>query len=155
MISCAHDVRFFLASGIIGLLAFMELPSALAQTSKITVVDAQCRAQKIAKCVATPESGCWAGGGTDQVQTLTGTQTVCKSSPPNTPWRSREEYCSIKIDAAPGEDCFRSIDFDKLIQTQAETNTILRQDMRLLLNQFCKSYSPKPEACDTTMPATK
>ncbi|AOG03428.1 hypothetical protein BSY19_4926 (plasmid) [Bosea sp. RAC05] len=55
----------------------------------------------------------------------------------------------------------RTIDLPSLansagvIKELAETNAILRSDMRTLLNGFCKSYSPKPETCDVTIPAPK
>ncbi|AOG03067.1 hypothetical protein [Bosea sp. RAC05] len=139
------------------LLSYAAGGVAMAQSGKITVVDAQCRAQKVSQCMAAlDKEKCWFGGGVTRGATEFGiTPETCTGSPPNTPWRSKEEICTIRVDAQPAAECMRMMDFDKLIATQAETNTILRSDMRLLLNGFCKTYSPKPEACDTALPLPK
>ncbi|CAH1690304.1 hypothetical protein BOSEA31B_20403 [Hyphomicrobiales bacterium] len=38
-------------------------------------------------------------------------------------------------------------------QEVSQLSKTLRSDQRAMLNQICKSFSPKPETCDASVPA--
>jgi len=60
----------------------------------------------------------------------------------------RREFCHEQVRASPPAQCFRTIEFDALIN-------ILRNDLRILANQMCKANSSDANKCDANLPLPK
>lgn len=142
------------------LVAIMGTLSSAAQ--QISVVDAQCRANLIAACIKDQEHANCPHGEIVRSQPSYGDfALLCVPKSEHSIGRSFGEQCAIRADTYLAKECIRTIDLTTIAsgplitKELSETNAILRSDMRLLLNQFCKSYSPKPETCDTSIPVSK
>lgn len=69
----------------------------------------------------------------------------------------RYETCQRRLEttAAAGQNgnqCIRNIPVDAFVSAQTELNSILRNDMRLLLNQFCQTYAAPNTDCNKLVP---
>jgi hypothetical protein len=66
--------------------------------------------------------------------------------------------CSQYFEVERYDSCVRTVSLpsvgsgSSLLKELAATNKALRSDMRILLNQLCRSGSPAPERCDDVIP---
>lgn len=133
------------------------LPS---RSQPITAVDAKCRLDLIKACYAAQLNRSDSCTQNAKITIVGGWTPVCSNFSYS---GNLFDQCSnfADLEQVEAKGCLRSsevpspasiVEISKIL---SDTNAILRSDMRLLLNQFCKSYSPRPETCDVSIPSGK
>lgn len=131
-----------------------------AQSQPINNIDAKCRLDLIKTCYAAQSNRSDSCTQHAKITVVGGWTPVCS----NFSYTGNIfDQCSNFVDLEQVEEkgCLRSVEVPtpasiaEIGKILSDTNAILRSDMRLLLNQFCRSYSPRPESCDASIPASK
>lgn len=147
--------RIILASACVAVAVMIAPPLVVAQ--QITVMDAQCKANAVSSCFRINQPDPCGGGSVYDGSSC----SQLRYSYSN--WL---EKCSAWFEVERYGSCLRTLDHPTqstvgaiqqgLAQVQQEMsnlNKTLRSDQRAMLNQICKSFSPRPETCDASVPA--